>query len=103
MPPRQLPVLFFSATRASHTGTVYLKIVNASGSAQTVNINLKGAKQVSPDGVSVVLKSANPLDTNSITDPVKIVPVTSKVGGIAASFSPSIPPYSINVLQIEAQ
>jgi alpha-N-arabinofuranosidase len=102
-PPVQLPVLFFSATRSSHTGTIYLKVVNSSGNPQTVNINLKGAKQVSPQGLSVVLKSANPKDTNSITDPVKIIPVVSTIGGIGASFSPTFAPYSINVLQMGAQ
>ena len=102
-PPRQLPVLFFSATRASHTGTIYLKVVNAAKTAETVNIDLKGAKQVSPNGVSVVLTSANPQDTNSITDPEKIVPVTSKINGIGASFSQTFAPCSINVLQLEAQ
>jgi alpha-N-arabinofuranosidase len=102
-PPRQIPVLFFSATRASGSGSIYLKAVNASGTPQTVNITLKGAGQVSPEGLSVVLKSANPQDTNSITDPVKIVPVISKMGGIAANFSPTFAPYSVNVLQIEAR
>ena len=71
--------------------------------AETVNIDLKGAKQVSPNGVSVVLTSANPQDTNSITDPEKIVPVTSKINGIGASFSQTFAPCSINVLQLEAQ
>jgi alpha-N-arabinofuranosidase len=68
-----------------------------------VNINLKGAKSVSSDGVSVVLKSANPTDTNSIDDPVKIVPVTSKISNVGAAFSPAFAPYSINLLQMEAQ
>jgi alpha-N-arabinofuranosidase len=102
-PAKQLPVLFFSATRASHSGTIYLKVVNAGKTAQTVSIDLKGAKQVSPDGVSVVLTSANPQDTNSITDPVKIVPVTSKISGIGANFSQTFAPYSVNVLQLEAR
>jgi alpha-N-arabinofuranosidase len=102
-PARQIPVLFFSATRSSSAGTIYLKVVNASKSPQMVKIDLKGAKQVSPDGLSVVLKSAKPEDTNSITDPEKIIPVTSKISGIAASFSPTFAPYSVNVLQFEAQ
>jgi alpha-N-arabinofuranosidase len=102
-PPRQIPALFFSATRASGSGTIYLKAVNASGAPQTVTIALQGAGQVSPEAVSVVLKSPNPQDTNSITDPVKIVPVISKMGGIAANFSPTFAPYSVNVLQIEAR
>ena len=102
-PPGQVPVLYFSATRSSSTGTIYLKVVNISPTPQTVNIDFKGARSVAPDGTSVVLKSANPTDTNSIDDPVKIVPVTSKVSGIASNYSSTFAPYSINVLQVEAQ
>ena len=102
-PPRQIPDLFFSATRSSSKGTIYLKAVNASATPQTVNINLQGAKQISPDGTSVVLTSANPTDTNSITDPQKIVPVVSKLPGVQANFNPTLAPYSINVFQIESQ
>ncbi len=100
---RQLPVLFFSATRSSSAGTIYLKAVNTSSAPQTVNINLKGAKQVSPEGVSVVLTSANPKDTNSIDDPAKVVPVTSKIGNVAQNFSPTFAPYSVTVLQLEVR
>jgi len=101
--PRQIPTLFFSATRSSKTGTIYLKVVNASSTAQKVEVNFKGAAGIKPDGASVVLTSANPTDTNTITDPVKIVPVSSKVSGIAANYTPTFAPYSINVHQIEAQ
>jgi alpha-N-arabinofuranosidase len=64
---------------------------------------LKGAREVSPDGVSVVLTSASPLDTNTIVEPNKIVPETSKIGGIGRGFSQTFAPYSINVLLMEAR
>jgi alpha-N-arabinofuranosidase len=50
-----------------------------------------------------VLTSPNPLDTNSINDPTKIVPVTMKISGLGASFTRDFAPYSINILKIEAQ
>jgi alpha-N-arabinofuranosidase len=102
-PPKQLPVLFFSATRDSKSGTIYLKVVNAAKTPETVGINLKGANRVSADGTAVALSSANPTDTNSITDPTKIVPVISKISGVAASFNQTFAPYSVNVLQLDAQ
>jgi alpha-N-arabinofuranosidase len=101
--PKDIPTLFFVATRSSRTGTIYLKVVNTAAASQTVRINLKGAATVSPDGLFVVLSSADPSDTNSITDPMKIVPVASKISGLAASFHRDFAPYSINILQIEAQ
>jgi len=102
-PPKDLPVLYYVATKDSAKGTLYLKIVNISSSSQDVQINLKGAAKVAPDGTSVELSSADPADTNSIDAPQKIVPVVSKVSGLSATFSRTLDPYSINVLQIETQ
>ncbi len=102
-PPKQVPTLFFVATRASITGTLYLKVVNTAGTAQTVQINLKGATSVAPDGLAVVLASANPQDTNSITETTKIVPVTTKIEGLGQSFTHTFSPYSVNVLQIQTK
>jgi alpha-N-arabinofuranosidase len=101
--PKDIPTLFFVATRSTRTGTIYLKVVNTAATAQSVHINLKGAATVSPDGLSVVLASADPLDTNSINEPKKIVPVTTKISGLGASFTRDFVPYSINILKIEAR
>jgi alpha-N-arabinofuranosidase len=98
-----IPALFYVATRNSQKGTVYLKVVNASGTDQTVKIDMKGIGTVVPAGSSVVLKADKPEDTNSITEPEKIVPVTSQVKGLGRSFSRSFPAYSITVLQIETK
>jgi len=102
-PPKQVPTLFFVATRASSTGTIYLKVVNTAAKAQAVQIDIKGAHSVATDGVSVVLTGADPLDTNSITAPTKIVPVAEKINGLGQSFTRTFAPYSVNVLQIETR
>ena len=46
---------------------------------------------------------AHPEDTNTITEPTKIVPVTDKISGLGASFTRSFVPYSVNVLKIETR
>ncbi|BCM93649.1 extracellular exo-alpha-L-arabinofuranosidase [Abditibacteriota bacterium] len=102
-PPRQLPTLFAVATRASKSGTVFLKVVNSGATEQRVQISLNGAAQVATDGISVVLSSPSPDDTNTITEPTKIVPITSKINGLGRSFTRAFAPYSINVLQIETK
>ena len=101
--PKQVPTLFFVATRVSGSGTIYLKVVNTAGFAQSVQVHLKGVRHVAPDGLSVVLTSAHPGDTNSITEPTKIVPVTSKISGLGTSFTHTFAADSINVLQLETQ
>jgi alpha-N-arabinofuranosidase len=98
-----IPAMFYVATRNSQKGTVYLKVVNATNSDQMVKIDVTGVKTVTPAASSVVLKADKPEDTNSITEPEKIVPVTAKIKGLGKSFSRSFPAYSITVLQIETK
>jgi alpha-N-arabinofuranosidase len=99
----KIPALFYVATRDGKTGAIYLKVVNTLGAPQPVRIDLKGAKHVMPDGLSIVLSADSPTDTNKITDPVKCVPVTTKIDGLGTSFTRTFAPYSINILQIETR
>lgn len=100
--PKQLPSLFYVATRNSKTGTIYLKIVNTAPTEQTVQFAIKGAS-VSSEGTWVVLASSRPQDTNTITQPNNVVPKTSKISGLGNQFSRALPPYSINVLKLETR
>jgi alpha-N-arabinofuranosidase len=101
--PKQIPTLFFVATKSTATGTVYIKIVNTAGEPQQVQFNLSGAASIVPEGTAITLNSANPKDTNTITEPMKIVPVTKKISGLGASFTRTFVPYSVNVLKIETR
>jgi alpha-N-arabinofuranosidase len=101
--PRQVPTLFFVATKASERGKIYLKIVNALGAAQAVKIELSGAKRIALEGTAITLSSAQPGDTNSITEPTKIMPVTTKAMGLGPRFGYSFAPYSVTVLVISTR
>jgi alpha-N-arabinofuranosidase len=101
-PAKELPSLFYAATFDSKTGDLNLKVVNTAAAEQAVRIDVNGA-QVAAEGTAVVLTSAKPGDTNSIREPAKIVPVTSKASGLANSFTRSFAPYSINVLQLHTR
>jgi alpha-N-arabinofuranosidase len=70
----RVPTLFFDATRDSRTGTIYLKLV---------------------------MSASSPEDTNSITAPRKIVPVTSDIDGLGANFTRSLPAYSVTVVEVK--
>lgn len=101
--PKQFPALFYVATRDSKTGSVYLKIVNTQGNAQALNIKLQGVSKVVNAGQQIVLKAGNPLATNTIDDPKKIIPVASPLKKISRDFTYSAAPYSITVLQLETR
>jgi alpha-N-arabinofuranosidase len=100
---RQVPALFFDATRDSANGTIYLKVVNRQGTPQPVKIEISGAASVKSKGVATVLKADKPDDTNSINEPKKIIPATEKANGLGADFTRTFPPYSITVLELPAK
>lgn len=91
--------LLSSATRSTKTGTVFLKHVNPESSAQTLTIEIKGAR-VRETVLETVL-AASPDETNSIDQPTRVVPSTRTLSSIAPSFTHTFPPHSITVLRFE--
>lgn len=100
--PKTYPSFFYVATRDSKTGTIYLKVVNAAPTNQKVALSLEGAG-IKAKGNVIVLNADKPEDTNSITEPNKIVPVTSAYKGFGKAFTYNFPKYSITVLKIETK
>jgi alpha-N-arabinofuranosidase len=101
--PKTIPALFFSATRDTKTGAVYLKVVNASPVAQDVKVALQGSGNVASQGTVVTLASEKPEDTNTIAEPNKIVPATSVVKGFGKNFRRSFPAWSVSVIQLQVK
>jgi alpha-N-arabinofuranosidase len=95
--------LFYSVTRDSAKGVVYLKLVNASSLPQDVKISLTGVNAVKSSAKLIRLSAVSTAATNSITDPKRIVPVESTVKGVGKEFTRTVPGYSIDVLEIAAQ
>jgi alpha-N-arabinofuranosidase len=102
-PPQQVPMLFFDATRDSKTGTIYVKVVNRAGTPQPVRVEISGLAAIEAKGQAITLSASSPDDTNSIAEPVKIVPITTNVEGLGANFTRTFPPYSITVLQMKGK
>ncbi len=95
-----VPTVFYSATKDDKTGTLYLKLVNTTGKKQPININLNGAVKISPEATLHVISGSAPEATNTITDPEKIIPVSTTIKGISSKFKRTLEPYSVSVLQI---
>lgn len=94
---------FESTTRDPATGTIHLKLVNGSSIPQAVRIHLKGVTAVDKDAQMTTLRGNTPEETNSITDPRRIVPANSAIHSAATSFEQTVPPYSIQILDIKAK
>jgi alpha-N-arabinofuranosidase len=94
---------FYSVTRDPAKGSVYLKLVNASSAAQPVDIDLTGAANVAKTGTLVSLSGVSQAETNTISDPKHIVPVKTALSSAGAKFSHTMPPYSVQVLELQAK
>ena len=96
------PKLFYSSTINTAKKQLYLKLVNASSDPQPVQLALPGAK---PKASAKLIRLSAPdtQTTNSIDDPNRLVPVESSIRNVSASFSLTLPGYSIQVVQIDLQ
>jgi alpha-L-arabinofuranosidase len=95
--------LFYSATRDSKTGKIFVKVVNRADAPQVVKIEINGAKSVAAKGTAIVLQAKTRTETNTIKDPKHIVPQTEKVKDLGASFTRTFPPCSITVLELQTK
>ena len=102
-PAKQIKKLFFDATRDSQSGIIYLKVVNGLGTPQPVKVEISGVADIAAEANATVLKASRPEDTNSIQEPMKIVPVAEKVDGLGTDFTRTFPPYSITILELQAR
>jgi alpha-N-arabinofuranosidase len=94
--------LFYSVTRDSQKGTLFLKVVNVASTKTAVAFDIKGTNKIIPEGEVVVLTSEKTSDTNSITEPHKIVPASTFTNGLGKNFTYRFKPNSITILKINA-
>jgi alpha-N-arabinofuranosidase len=102
-PPLQVPTVGYSVTRDTKTGTVFVKIVNRAAEPQAVRFEFTGLQTVEAKGETVTLSAKSLDDTNSITEPKKVVPVTAAAEGFGREFTRTFEPFSITVLQLKAR
>ena len=96
------PSSFYSvASRDSKTGEIFLKAVNFSDAAQTMNINMTGVRGLSNSATAQVLTGL-PGDQNSIENPTKVAPVTVNLNNVGPNFSHTFPAYSVTVVRFQA-
>lgn len=93
---------FYSVTRRSQTGELYIKLVNSGSLPLPVSIHLQGAKNVNRIAGVTTLSAKTTAATNSLEHPRNIIPVESRFERAADEFTYTLPPYSIQVLRVQA-
>ena len=89
------------ATRDSRTGEIIIKLVNPLPTDETLSLEIKGVAALASTA-EVITLSGSPEDTNSITRPRNVVPVTTTVRGVKPQFPCTLPANSIVVLRLKA-
>ncbi len=94
------PRLFYSVTRNSTNGTVFIKLVNASSASQPLNIKLQGTTGAGKSGKLITLSAHTPEETNTLSAPDRIKPVETALQSTGSNLQHAVPPYSIQVLEL---
>jgi len=93
--------LYATASREEKTGDVILKVVNVSGSAQTLQVDLQGLQKL-VGGTALVL-TGHPTDVNTVAMPEKVAPKTVRLTATQPAFAHTFPPYSATVLRLKSR
>ncbi|MGI4758293.1 MAG: alpha-L-arabinofuranosidase C-terminal domain-containing protein [Janthinobacterium lividum] len=95
------PRLFTSVTRDAAKNLLYVKLVNASTEPQPIDLRIDGTR-ANKSATLWTLHGATRAETNSITDPKRIVPVKSSLTA-GAAFRHTVPPLSVQVMVVPAR
>jgi alpha-N-arabinofuranosidase len=91
-----------SATRDSHSGEVFLKLVNPTDAAVTLHVNLKGVGSVEPTA-KVMTMAADPTATNSLDQPTAVVPTEAAASDVKPQFDFPVPANGIVVMTLKTK
>jgi alpha-L-arabinofuranosidase len=92
---------FFYSVTATKGSKVCVKMVNAASTPQPVTISLTGLGAAPRSAQLDTMKGNTIWATNSITNPNRIVPVRSKLTVKGERLDHVLPPYSIQVMEID--
>jgi len=92
--------VYASVTRDATKHKLFVKVVNATSTAQPLAIALTGVKKLAPQATLTTMSGKTPNATNSITHPNAVVPVARKVPVAGPKFTLTFALYSVNVLEL---
>jgi len=98
-----VPPLHAIAGRDEATGDLVVKVINAKSEAVTTTLNIKGAGSLGSEAEVTVLTSDRPSDNNSLDNPARVTPVTSKLAITSSQLTREFPPYSFTLLRVKTK
>jgi alpha-N-arabinofuranosidase len=92
--------IFFTASHDDKTGDVILKVVNPQTTAQTLEVDIKGAASVAASASLEVL-TGNADAVNTIANPTNVALHDSTIANAGPTFTHEFPPLSASVIRIK--
>lgn len=101
-----IPVLstkrvYASCTRDEAAKVLYIKAVNPTAEALSLNVRLEGVQGVEPTASVLILTGNGPDAENSLHQPENVYPMTVTADVIDTRFNYVLKPYSLNILRIK--
>jgi len=93
----------YACSSIEEDGDIIIKVVNASDTDKDVRIVLNNGKDISPEGMAIILASDRKIDENNFIQPKRIYPVVKKVEGFKDSFNFKFAKNSFTILRISAK
>jgi alpha-L-arabinofuranosidase len=97
------PRVAYSVTHQESTGKVFLKIVNSVPTPQDLEMDLSGVSAITGPAKLTRLHALSPADTNTINDPMHIVPVESMIPVAGTNVKHTIPGYSFELIELDTK
>ena len=91
--------LFASSVKDTHSGEIFVKLVNTSDKRKQLEIDIKNQK-LEGTATALILSSDQLTDENSFENPKKIIPRKSELSAINNHLSLEIDPYTFMVVKI---
>ena len=94
------PRVFASATRDDAARKLFIKVVNANSTPESLAIDLASMSHPIKLATLTTMSGKTPNATNSILHPDAVAPVSRKISVAGPKFSETFAPYSVNVVEL---
>ena len=102
-PTSKQPGLYVTSSRDEQANEIILKVVNSAAEPKASTIKIEGVQRLGRRGTATVLAGEKLTDENTLAEPKKVAPVTSRLSGVGASFEHTFPGYSLSVLRLRTR
>lgn len=92
--------VYASAVTDASTGDVVVRVVNIAEQPKRVSLSIDGGAELSGTGTAITLAAENRDASQSLDDPKRYVPQTTRLDGVSREFEHEVPACSFTILRL---